>query len=152
MNRKGFIAGVAAGLVTILLGGCTFMSQDKAQPKSVAPPATDSIEKNKKILIAIHLGFHWNKLSEKLCCLLRVDRTSVNFILLSRATALFIIGYGIYTSFTRHIGSKLLLQHMVNDWAATPSLIGFIVDYAAIMGCYVAITYYLTQLLQKVKS
>jgi flavodoxin len=52
MNRRGFIAGAAAGVVTILLGGCNFMSQDKAQPKSVAPPATDSNGRDKKILIA----------------------------------------------------------------------------------------------------
>jgi len=52
MNRKGFITSAAAGLMTILLGGCNFMSQDKAQPKSVSPPSTDSIEKKKKILIA----------------------------------------------------------------------------------------------------
>lgn len=52
MNRRGFIAGAAAGVVTILLGACNFMSQDKAQPKSVAPPATNSSGKDKKILIA----------------------------------------------------------------------------------------------------
>jgi len=53
MNRRGFIAGIAVGLMAIgLLGGCNFMSQDKAQPKSVAAPATDGSGKNKKILIA----------------------------------------------------------------------------------------------------
>ncbi|XFO64447.1 hypothetical protein SPSIL_005490 [Sporomusa silvacetica DSM 10669] len=104
------------------------------------------------ILIAIHLGFHWNELFGKLYHLLKIDRTSSSFILLSRLASLFIISYGIYASFTRQIGSKLFLQHVVTDWAATPSLIGFIVDYAAIMGCYVAITYYLTQLVQKIRS
>jgi len=104
------------------------------------------------ILIAIHLGFHWNELFGKLYRLLKINRTSSSFILLSRLASLFIIGYGIYASFTRQIGSKLLLQHVVTGWAATPSLIGFIVDYAAIMGCYVAITYYLTQLVQKIRS
>ncbi len=52
MNRRNFIAGAVAGLVTILLGGCNFTSQDKTQPKSVPTPATDSSGKNKKILIA----------------------------------------------------------------------------------------------------
>lgn len=61
------------------------------------------------------------------------------------------IGYGIYASFTRHIGSKLLLQHGFNDWIAVPSLVGFILDYMMIMGCYVAITYYLTHLLKEDK-
>ncbi|WP_169717855.1 hypothetical protein SPSIL_005510 [Sporomusa silvacetica DSM 10669] len=43
MNRRGFITTAAAGFATILLGGCGFMSQDKTQPKSVAPQATNSV-------------------------------------------------------------------------------------------------------------
>lgn len=101
------------------------------------------------ILIAIHLGFHWNGVLEKLCRCLRLDRTNYSYILLSRIASMLIVGYGIYASSERDIGSKLLLQHVVNGWTAMPSLISFIVDYAAIMGCYVAITYYLTRLLQK---
>lgn len=104
------------------------------------------------ILSAIHLGFHWNALWRKLCLWLRINYTNFSNILLSRIASLLIIGYGIYASFTSHIGSKLLLLHVVNDWAAAPSLVGFILDYLAIMGCYVAITYYLTQMLQKTKS
>lgn len=104
------------------------------------------------ILSAIHLGFYWNALYRKLCRWLRIDCTNFSYILLSRIASLFIIGYGIYASFTRHIGSKLLLKHVFNDWATAPSLVGFVLDYLAIMGCYVAITYYLTQMLQKSKS
>lgn len=104
------------------------------------------------ILSAIHLGFHWKALWRKLCSWVRIDCTNFSYILLSRIASLLIIGYGIYASFTRHIGSKLLLKHVVNDWATAPSLVGFVFDYFAIMGCYVAITYYLTQLLQKIKS
>lgn len=103
------------------------------------------------ILIAIHLGFHWNGLWVKLCTWLKIDRTSYRCILISRIAIAIILSYGIYASFERNIGSKLLLQHVVNDWSSTPSLVGFIVDYAAIKGCYVAITYYLTKLLQKVR-
>lgn len=104
------------------------------------------------ILSAIHLGFHWKALWRKLCRWLRINRTNFSYILLSRIVSLLIIGYGIYASFTRHIGSKLLLKHVFNDWAAAPSLVGFVLDYLAIMGCYVAITSYLTQMLQKTES
>lgn len=62
MNRRLFIAGTGAGLMTIMLGGCDFMSQNKAQQKS-EQAATDSnistgnknkqlIGTDKKILIA----------------------------------------------------------------------------------------------------
>lgn len=100
------------------------------------------------ILSAIHLGFHWNALCGKLCRWLRIDCMKSSYILLSRIVSLLIAGYGIYASFTRHIGSKLLLQHSFNDWTAAPSLVDFLFDYMAIMGCYVAITHYLSQLLQ----
>ena len=101
------------------------------------------------ILAAIHLGFHWNALWGKLCLWLRIERTNFSYILPSRIVSLLTISYGIYASFTRHIGSKLLLQHRINDWTVVPSLIGFLFDYMSIMGCYVAIAYYLSQLLQK---
>lgn len=101
------------------------------------------------ILSAIHLGFHWDALWGKLCRWLGMDRANFSYILLSRIASLLIIGYGVYASFKRQIGSKLLLQHVFVDWAAAPSLVGFISDYVAIMGCYVAITYYLTLMLQK---
>ena len=101
------------------------------------------------ILISIHLGFHWNVLSGKLRHWLRIERTDFGYILLSRTASLLTIGYGIYASFTRQIGSKLLLKHGFIDWSAEPSLVGFIFDYMSIMGCYIAITYYLTQRLQK---
>jgi hypothetical protein len=100
------------------------------------------------ILSAIHLGFHWNALCGKLCRWLRIDCTKSSYIFLSRIASLLTVGYGIYASFTRHIGSKLLLQHDFNDWTAAPSLVDFLFDYMAIMGCYVAITHYLSQLLQ----
>lgn len=103
------------------------------------------------ILVAIHLGSHWNALWGKLCLWLKIERTNLSYILSSRIASLLIIGYGIYASFTRHIGSKLLLQHGFNDWTTVPSLVGFILDYMTIMGCYVAITYYLTHLLTKDK-
>lgn len=102
------------------------------------------------ILSAIHLGFHWNALWGKLCRWLGIERTAYSYILLSRAASLVIVGYGIYASFTRQIGSKLLLQHVSIGWgAAPPSIAGFIFDYTAIMGCYAAAAYYLTQILQK---
>jgi len=103
------------------------------------------------ILVSIHLGFHWNALWGKLCLWLRIKRTNFNYILLSRIASLLTIVYGIYASFTRHIGSKLLLQHGFSDWTTAPSLVCFILDYMTIMGCYVAITYYLTHLLKKDK-
>ena len=100
------------------------------------------------ILSAIHLGFHWNALRGKLFRWLRIDRMRSSYILLSRIVLLLTVCYGIYASFTRHIGAKLLLQHGFNDWTAAPLLVDFLFNYMAIMGCYIAIAHYLSQLLQ----
>jgi len=57
MNRRDFIAGTGAGLVTILLGGCNFASQDKAQHKPVALAATENNnERSKKMKITVITG------------------------------------------------------------------------------------------------
>ncbi|WP_145089055.1 hypothetical protein [Sporomusa sp. KB1] len=53
------------------------------------------------ILIAIHLGFHWKEMQEKLCRWLGISYTSFAYVFLSRITALMIIGYGIHASFLR---------------------------------------------------
>jgi len=74
MNRRLFITGAGAGLMTMMLGGCNFMSKNEAQQKSVAQAATDSststgnknkqlIGTDKKILIAYfsHTGICLNR-------------------------------------------------------------------------------------------
>lgn len=58
MNRKDFIVGAGAGLVTVLLGGCSsFTSQGKGQQPPVALAATNgNIERGKKMKIAVITG------------------------------------------------------------------------------------------------
>ena len=98
------------------------------------------------ILCGIHLGFHWNALWEKLCQWLEVGRTNFMYKLLSRTTSALIAGYGVYASFTRQIGSKLLLRDTYTSWGAKPLLIDFLLGYLAIMGCYVVMTHYLIRM------
>jgi len=98
------------------------------------------------ILGSIHLGFHWEMLVGKMCRWLEISCTNCD-IMVNRIFSIFIIGYGSYVSFSRHIGSKLLVQHTFSDWAAAPP--SFALDYLAIMGCYIGVTYYLMNLFKK---
>lgn len=97
------------------------------------------------ILSSIHLGLHWEILIGKMCHWLEISCTSCD-IMVSRILSIFIIGYGSYVSFSRHIGSKVLVQHTFSDWATAPSMPSFVLDYLAIMGCYIAVTYYFMKL------
>jgi flavodoxin len=58
MNRRAFITSAGAGLVTVMLGGCSVASQDKVRQNPVALAATDSntstVKQEKKILIAYY--------------------------------------------------------------------------------------------------
>ncbi|WP_371371151.1 flavodoxin family protein [Sporomusa aerivorans] len=57
MNRRDFIASTGVGLATILLGGCNFMVQDKAQQQSVALAATNGDkERSKNMKITVITG------------------------------------------------------------------------------------------------
>ena len=100
------------------------------------------------ILAAIHLGLHWDMLGAKLKSWLHIDGSSLGWIITGRIVAITVIAYGVYASFTHHIGDKLLLQHVFMEWGAAPSLWGFLIDYLAISGCYAGITYYLLYLLR----
>lgn len=103
------------------------------------------------ILVAIHLGMHWEMLMAKLKNWLNIDGLSLRWGITSRFVSIIVIAYGVYASFSNHIGEKLLMQHIFVGWGEEPSLWGFLLDYFAIMGCYVGITYYLLYLLRKEK-
>lgn len=104
------------------------------------------------ILCSIHIGFHWNSLSVKLCRWLGIDAENSRTVLLGRISSLLVIGYGIHASLSRQIGAKLLFQHVFGGWGAKPPLTGFVLDYLAILGCYAVITNYMARILYKTKS
>lgn len=101
------------------------------------------------ILIAIHLGMHWEVLMAKLKNWLHVDHSRLGWIIMSRIISTVVIIYGIYASFTNDIGEKLLMQRAVMSWGEEPSLWGFLLDYFAIGGSYVGITSFLFGLLRR---
>lgn len=104
------------------------------------------------ILAAIHLGMHWEMLMAKLKNGLHIDSSGFGWVITSRSVSLVVIVYGVYASFTNHIGEKLIMQHVFAGWGEDTSLWGFLLDYIGIVGCYVGITYYLLYLLRREKN
>lgn len=103
------------------------------------------------ILIAIHLGMHWEMLMAKLKNWLHIDASSLGWVLMSRIVSSVVIIYGVYASFANDIGEKLLMQRVFMGWGEEPSLWRFLLDHFAIVGSYAGITYYLLGLLRRAK-
>lgn len=56
MNRRDFITTVGAGLVTVMLGGCSFAAQDKTPPNSTLLATNNNNERSKKMKITVITG------------------------------------------------------------------------------------------------
>lgn len=89
------------------------------------------------LLIAVHLGLHWELLRAKL----GVEDLSGSFRFTFGVAVLSVMAYGVKASFARHIGDKLLMERTFDRWSEAPSLIGFTLEHLAIMGLYGGMTY-----------
>ncbi|MHC1745649.1 MAG: DUF4405 domain-containing protein [Negativicutes bacterium] len=104
------------------------------------------------ILIAIHLGLQWDMLMARLKNWLRIDSSSLGWIITSRITFIAIIAYGVYASFVNNIGANLFMQHVSMGWGAEPTLWRFLFDYFSIIGCYIGVTYFLMNFLRRFRG
>lgn len=98
------------------------------------------------LLVAIHLGMHWDMLWLKAKRWLRIEHYKTSCAVIGNILAVTLIIYGIYTSFVNHIGSKIFMQHDFVGWGKAPSTVQILIDYFSIFGCYTAITSYLRSL------
>jgi hypothetical protein len=103
------------------------------------------------IVIGIHLGLHWKILWIRLQEWLGVMHFYKKCSVLGDILAAGMILYGIYASFSNHIGSMILMEHGFG-WGPPPSAAQFFLDYLALLGCYTGLTYYAVSLLSKKKS
>lgn len=100
------------------------------------------------VLMALHLGMHWNMMmgmARKL-----VNKKSVIRTWVLRMIAVLIAGYGVYAFAHRGIGRyMLMLDHFVFFDFDEP-IIFFIADYIAVMGLFVFIGHYSAKYLRQV--
>ncbi len=92
------------------------------------------------VFMSLHLGFHWSMIMGIIRKLIKNPSKPCKWIL--RLAAILIAVYGIYAFIKRDIGSYMLLENPFVFFDFEEPLILFILDYASIMGTFIAIGYY----------
>lgn len=102
------------------------------------------------VFMSLHLGFHWGMMIGIAKKSLKKPSVIRKWIL--RVAAILIAGYGIYAFIQRDIGSYMLLKNLFAFFDFEEPIILFMLDYIAVMGLFVTISYYFSFYLKKVKK
>lgn len=99
------------------------------------------------VLMAVHLGLHWNMvigMAKKL-----FKKNSKIRVWMLRVITVFIAGYGVYAFLQRQIGSYMLLKNQFVFFDFDEPIIILLIDYLTIMGLFTCIGYYVSKVLRK---
>lgn len=101
------------------------------------------------ILISVHLGMHWGIIMGAVRKMAKMTSANRNRTRALQIMAVLIALYGVYASFSREMGAKLILYYTFDFWNYDQSPMIFFLDYLSIMGLYVCVTYYADRLVQR---
>ncbi|MEE3350701.1 MAG: DUF4405 domain-containing protein [Candidatus Gastranaerophilaceae bacterium] len=101
------------------------------------------------MLMAVHLGFHWNMMLSM--ATRGIKKKSGAFTIILRVLTVLIAGYGIYAMPHRNFVDYLLLKNRFVFFDQSEPVIWFLLDYVAIMGLFVTVGHYGAKALQKKK-
>jgi hypothetical protein len=99
------------------------------------------------ILIAIHLGMHWEMIMAAMRRMMKITKPNRLRTMALRVIATLICVYGVYVSFDREMGAKLFLGYSFDFWNPDRPAVLFFTSNLAIMGVYVCATHYALKLL-----
>lgn len=99
------------------------------------------------VLMSLHLGLHWRMMMGMAGKMMKKPSAVRTWTL--RILALAIAAYGVYAFIKRDIGSYMLLKIQFVFFDFEEPLIVFLLDYMAIMGLFVFIGHYLTDILKR---
>lgn len=99
------------------------------------------------VLMSLHLGLHWRMMMGMAGKMMKKPSAVRAWTL--RILALAIAVYGVYAFIKRDIGSYMLLKIQFVFFDFEEPLIVFLLDYMAIMGLFVFIGHYLTDILKR---
>lgn len=97
------------------------------------------------LLMAVHLGLHWNMM-------LRILERALPMKGIAKILGLLIAVYGGYAFYKREIVNYLFLRSHFVFFGPEESLGVFLLDYIAMMGMIVFITYYGCRLAERIKE
>lgn len=92
------------------------------------------------VLMSVHTGLHWNLITAVTRQLIRVGGLSRLRRVLVRLAGAAVMAGGLWASFDRGLGSKLLMRHSFDYWEGGAA--GFFLTYLLIMGLYIGLTHY----------
>ena len=102
------------------------------------------------VFMSLHLGLHWSVIMGMARKLTKKSSRPCKWIL--RMTAALIAGYGAYAFIKRDFGNYMLLRYHFVFFDFEEPLALFLLDYAAIMGLFVCVGYYISVLLMRNRS
>lgn len=102
------------------------------------------------VFMSLHLGFHWSMMMSMARKVVNKQSQIRKWVL--RAAAFLIAGYGIYEFTRRDIGSYMLLKNQFVFFDFEEPLILFMLDYIAVMGLFVAVGHYMSEILKKLQK
>ena len=103
------------------------------------------------VLMSLHLGLHWNVIMGIVRKITKAKKSSVRAVVL-RLFAVITAGYGAYAFVKRNVMDYLLLKIQFAFFDMSESLVSFILDFAAIMGLFAVVGYYVLASLRKLTS
>ena len=96
------------------------------------------------VFMSLHLGLHWRMIMGMAGKLMKKSSKGCRWIL--RMTAALIAVYGVYAFIKRDFGNYMLLRYHFVFFDFEEPLALFLLDYAAIMGLFVGVGYYISVL------
>lgn len=99
------------------------------------------------VLMSLHLGLHWRMMMGMAGKVVKKPSAARTWTL--RILAFMIAVYGVYAFIKRDIGSYMLLKIQFVFFDFEEPLIVFLLDYMAIMGLFIFIGHYLTDILKR---
>ena len=104
------------------------------------------------VLMALHLGLHWNMVLGRLGRGLRIIQSSRIKNITAKTVGIIIAFYGIYVFVRRDLLTYMFLRTQFVFMDFGESVFLFYLDYLAMMGCFIFIAYYLSKWLKKAGS
>lgn len=102
------------------------------------------------VFMSLHLGFHWSMMMNMAGRLTAKPSAIRKWGL--RVVGLFIAGYGVYAFVKRDIGNYMLLKNQFVFFDFEEPLMLFLLDYISVMGLFVFIGHYLSEILKKLRK
>lgn len=102
------------------------------------------------VLMSVHAGLHWNLLMAVMRQSLPVSGPSRLRASVARLAGAAIMAGGLWASFDRGLGAKLLMRHSFDYWAGSAA--GFFFTYLLIMGLYIGLTHYSLMLFKHLQA